>query len=133
MTNGVDKRFAELVLGRMKEKNLSLRALCRLAGMDPSLMSKILAGKRNPPEDDAVLRALALALELDPIALSVSVGRIPPEWRAICTDRVLFDAVRGLVEGVPVPRRPAAPRHAPAPEPQVQLQPRPAQMPEELL
>lgn len=132
MNNSVDTRFAELVLGRMKAKTLSLRALCRLAGVDPSLMSKILAGKRNPPEDDAVLHALALALDLDPVALSVSVGRIPPEWRAIRSDRSLFEAVRGLVEGAPT-ARPPAPRHASAAPVALETVQQQAQLPEELL
>ena len=116
----------------MKAKGLSLRALCRLAGVDPSLMSKILAGKRNPPEDDAVLRALALSLDLDPVALSVSVGRIPPEWRAIRSNRSVFEAVRGLVEGAPAYGRPAT-HPAPAAPAEVETAREQTQMPEELL
>ncbi|NLO92086.1 MAG: helix-turn-helix transcriptional regulator [Elusimicrobia bacterium] len=94
-----NNRFAGLVQEGMRVKNLSLRALCRKAGVDPSLMSKILAGKRNPPDDDAVIDSMARSLELDPVELYVSVDRLPPQWRSVGSNPELFEAVRELLEG----------------------------------
>ncbi|HOX22287.1 MAG TPA: helix-turn-helix transcriptional regulator [Elusimicrobiales bacterium] len=124
MSNQSSKHFAALVLAGMKEKGISLRALCRQTGVDPSLMSKILAGKRNPPDADGVLRAVADCLGLDPVELSVAVDRIPPEWRVLGSNPALLEAVRKLFAKGPLPV--AAPRAAVAP-------PRQSPMPEELL
>jgi len=119
-----------LVLEGMRGKNISLRALCREAGVDPSLMSKILAGKRNPPEDDAVIDSMARSLDLDPVELYVSVDRLPPQWRSVGSNPSLFAAVRTLLEGEgraarPLPVQSRVSRELPEPQRN--------SMPEELL
>ncbi|MDD2772409.1 MAG: helix-turn-helix transcriptional regulator [Elusimicrobiales bacterium] len=106
--------FRDLVRGGMERKGFSLRELCRRSSLDPSLMSKVFAGKRNPPLDDAAIEGIADALELDCAALFVSVGRLPDAWRGLAQDGELFKKVDDLVCGRlrPAPRVKAASRSA---------------------
>lgn len=90
--------FAALVKSRLTEKKISLRELCRRSDMDPSLLSKALVGKRNPPSDDGTLTRLARALDISPAELFVSAGKIPREWRRIQSDRELFENVCRVME-----------------------------------
>jgi transcriptional regulator with XRE-family HTH domain len=108
--------FAGRVCEGLSRSGLTLRGLCREAGLDPSFFSKILSGKRSPPAEEAVLRRIAGLLALDPAELIVSAGRIPSEWRALWKDRALFDdvnrrATQGARRALPPPpvRRPQAP------------------------
>jgi len=91
--------FAERVERGMRARGLSLRALCRELRLDPSFFSKVLAGKRNPPAEEEVLRRLALLLGLDPVELIVSTGRVPAEWQRRLEDPGLLEAVGRLVRG----------------------------------
>ena len=95
--------FAALVKSRLTEKKISLRELCRRSDMDPSLLSKTLVGKRNPPSDDGTLTRLARALDISPAEMFVSAGKIPREWRRIQSDRELFENVRRVMEHSPAP------------------------------
>ena len=106
--------FARFVSEEMARRGLGLRELCRRADVDPSFLSKVLAGKRNPPSEDEVLDRLARALEADPVALFVSAGRVPAPWRALAADPDLLARVSALA-GRAAPRRPAAPVAAAAP------------------
>lgn len=106
--------FARLVTEAMALRGLGLRELCRRARVDPSFLSKVLAGKRNPPADDETLERLAAALDSDPVALFVSAGRVPGAWRSLASDPDLLARVNALA-GRAVPRRPAAPSPAAAP------------------
>lgn len=90
--------FSKLVRSRLAEKKISLRELCRRSGMDPSFLSKVLAGKRNPPSEDDLAR-LAGALDVSPAELFVSAGRLPREWGRLQIDRNLFENVRAALEG----------------------------------
>jgi transcriptional regulator with XRE-family HTH domain len=91
--------FVERVEAGMRRRDLTLRGLCRLAGLDPSFFSKVLAGKRRPPSDESPLRRIAAALEIDAAELIVSAGRIPSEWRALWDDPELFREVHARVAG----------------------------------
>jgi transcriptional regulator with XRE-family HTH domain len=98
--------FSRLVTAAMLRRGLGLRELCRRAEVDPSFFSKVLAGKRSPPSDEGPLRRLALALELDPVELIVSAGRIPTDWGALWSDSELVRAVHTVATGRrPAPRR----------------------------
>ena len=117
--------FAAVVRRRLRERGLGLREFCRLVDVDPSFFSKVLAGKRSPPSEDAVLRRIAQTLELEPCRLIVSAGRIPAEWARLWDDPPLLDEVRQLVaeagsaakpSGLAA-HKPAAPKGAPAPQP----------------
>lgn len=114
--------FARLVSEALARRGLGLRELCRRAKLDPSLISKVLAGKRSPPWDEAGLRRLAEALELDAAQLSVAAGRLPPGWESLSHDTELLRRVHALVSGraprpsPPPPARPA-PSYLPAPRP----------------
>ena len=104
--------FADLVRRLLRERGLGLREFCRAVDVDPSFFSKVLAGKRSPPSEDAVLRRIALALELDPCELIVSAGRIPAEWSRLWEELPLLKAVDRLCQGAdPLP---AASSPAPA-------------------
>ncbi|UPT74450.1 MAG: helix-turn-helix domain-containing protein [Elusimicrobiota bacterium] len=106
--------FARLVTEAMARRGLGLRELCRRARLDPSFLSKVLAGKRNPPAEDEVLRRIADALEADAVALFVAAGRVPDEWRALAGDPELLRRVSLLAGHSPARRVPAA-AAAPAP------------------
>jgi transcriptional regulator with XRE-family HTH domain len=130
MTEKRDSRFFRaLLLGGMECKAISLRELCRRSRTDPSLLSKIISGKRNPPLDDAAIENIASALDLNPAELHVAAGRLPESWRELAENRELFEQVDALVCGT----RPAAAPTAKKPE---QSAPRPAakrHLPDELL
>jgi transcriptional regulator with XRE-family HTH domain len=88
--------FAARVAAGLRGRGLTLRGLCREAGLDPSFFSKVLAGKRSPPSDEAMLRRIAEVLGLDPVGLIVAAGRIPAEWRAFREDPELLQDVHDL-------------------------------------
>lgn len=115
--------FAERVSQAMRERGVTLRALCREVGLDASFFSKVLAGKRSPPVEEEVVRRIASSLALDPAELVVAAGRIPSEWRGVWADPSLFAKMHTLASGKTVlalpKREPAsapAPVSAPVPE-----------------
>lgn len=126
------RSFVRLVTEAMARKGLGLREACRRAGVDASYLSKVLAGKRNPPSDEETLRRLAAALELEPVELVVAAGLIPADWGGLWSDPDLLRAVHDLATGG---RRPAArraeppPRTAPAPAPRPARAERPLPVP----
>jgi transcriptional regulator with XRE-family HTH domain len=97
----------------MARRGLGLRELARRGGVDPSLLSKVLAGKRSPPSDEETLTRLAAALEIDAVELVVSAGRIPSAWSALWSDSALVRAVHRLASG----RAEAAPVRPPSERP----------------
>ena len=103
----------------MRDKGLSLRAVCREARLDASFFSKVLSGKRSPPSEEPVLRKLAAVLGFDPIELIVSTGRIPSEWQPMFRDpAVLGTLARLAAPGAAPPRvepQPARANFAAAP------------------
>ena len=117
--------FSRLVGTAMARQGLGLRELCRRSGIDPSFFSKVLAGKRNPPSEEAPLRRLAAALQLNPIEIIVAAGLIPADWSALSSDPELLRAVHALAgRGERMLPRRSAP---------VIDRPRPSSLPEELL
>lgn len=121
--------FSRLVADAMARRGLGLRELCRRADLDPSFLSKVLAGKRNPPSEEKALRRVAGALELDPVEVIVSAGLIPTDWSALWTDASLVRAVHAVATGGRPARRPEAafpPRPASAARPPREARPVPA-------
>ena len=101
--------FRRLVADGMARRGLGLRELCRRADLDPSFLSKVLAGKRNPPSEEEPLRRVAAALELDAVEVIVAAGLIPTDWKALWSDAELVREVHAVATG----RRPAARRAPP--------------------
>lgn len=129
--------FAERVLEAMSARGLGLRELCRQAELDPSFLSKVLAGKRSPPWDEAVIRRVAGVLAVDAAELIISAGRIPAEWGRLWKDPELFERMNLLATGraaAPVRResRPAV-RPVASETPRVELKPSRKDLSEELL
>lgn len=111
--------FSRLVSDALERRGLGLREFCRRADLDPSFVSKVLSGKRNPPSEEAPLRRVAEALELDPVEVIVSAGLIPTDWGALWSDAELLRAVHSVATGAhPVSRRPES-RIVPKPRAEV--------------
>src|SRR5262245_26269564 len=68
--------FARRVKERTKELGLSQRQVAQRAEIDPSFLTRITSGERNPPSDDVIER-LARALEMPTLDLFLEAGRIP--------------------------------------------------------
>jgi len=101
--------FSRIVIEAMKLRGLGLRELCRQAKLDPSFLSKVLRGERNPPAEEETLRRIAEILETDAVELLVAAGRIPSEWRSLTTNSELLRRVNAMASS-------AAPRvYQPAP------------------
>ena len=81
----------------MARSGIALREVCRRAQLDPSLLSKVLSGKRPPPSDEAALRRLAEALDLPAEELVVSAGLIPSEWSRLNDDPELLKSVSEVI------------------------------------
>ena len=115
--------FSRIVIDAMKHRGLGLRELCRQAKLDPSFMSKVLMGKRNPPADEETLRRIAGALETDAVELFVAAGRIPSEWRSLTTNIDLLRRVNAMASSAvprttnPLPFKSASSPKSPAPLP----------------
>lgn len=106
--------FSRLVVDAMARRGLGLRELCRQAKLDPSFLSKVLTGKRNPPAEEDVLRRMAAVLETDAVELLVAAGRIPAEWKSLTSNPELLRRVDAIASSAP--RRPvAAASRAPSP------------------
>lgn len=88
--------FTRLVVEAMKLRGLGLRELCRQAKLDPSFLSKVLAGKRNPPSEEDVLRRIASVLGTDAVTLFVAAGRIPDEWKSLHNNPDLLSRVDAM-------------------------------------
>jgi len=97
--NSRQEGFCALITEGLKRESMSLRELCRRSKIDPSLLSKMLAGKRNPPQDDDTLSALARALNESEDEVFLSVGRLPSSWARLCRDRDLRARVGELMSG----------------------------------
>lgn len=94
--------FSRLVTNAMQSRGLGLRELCRRAKLDPSFLSKVLAGKRNPPAEEDVLRRIAAVLETDAVELFVAAGRIPSEWRSLTSNPELLRRVDAMMHSGPL-------------------------------
>ena len=108
--------FCGLAREGMRRTGISLRELCRRAQLDPSLMSKVFSGKRNPPFADESIEKMAAALELDPATLFVALGKLPSAWRKLAQDQTLFEKADALVTGNSRPVRRQVMAQAPIPE-----------------
>lgn len=75
--------FAKVIKEKLKEKNLSIRALCRKVKLDASFLSKVLNGERNPPSDEKIIYKIAEVLDIDPIKLVFYTGRIPEKLQSM--------------------------------------------------
>lgn len=96
--------FSRIITDAMARRGLGLRELCRQAKLDPSFLSKVLTGKRNPPSEEDTLRRIASILETDAVELFVAAGRIPSEWKSLTGNPELLRRVDALLNSAP-PRK----------------------------
>ena len=127
----MNRPFAVRVKEGLADRGLTLRELCRRAAVDPSLLSKVLSGKRAPPGEEKVLRRLAAALGLPAVQLVVSAGLLPSEWSRLNDDPDLLESVSRAIAKEPGAEVPA-PRPSEAARPR-ELPPRRRDLEEELL
>ncbi|MEW6040455.1 MAG: helix-turn-helix transcriptional regulator [Elusimicrobiota bacterium] len=114
------KRFNNAVLTGLKERNISLRELCRASGIDASFLSKVLKNKRNPPSDEKILTKMATALGIEPVKLIVYTGKIPEKYYELfCNDRFIENLAAGNKTPEKLPG-PARKKQMPAPAPRIQ-------------
>lgn len=107
--------FSRLVTDAMARRGLGLRELCRQVKLDPSFLSKVLTGKRNPPAEEDVLRRMAAVLETDAVTLFVAAGRIPAEWMSLTNNPELLRRVDAIASSrstrqAPAPSKALSPR-----------------------
>ncbi len=103
------KSFGRRIAQRAKEISLSLRQVAQKADIDPSFLTRIATGERNPPSDEIITR-LADVLDMRVDILLIEAGRIPhsvnsgsrsalPDFfRA--TEGMSEDAVRSLIRAI---------------------------------
>ena len=72
----IRRSFGRRIKRQAQELGLSLRQIAEIVEMDPSFLSRIVAGTRNPPNDE-LIEHLAKALQMPPEELLVEAGRIP--------------------------------------------------------
>lgn len=77
----INNYFGKVIKAGLKRNNVSLRCLSRGVGLDPSFLSKVLAGKRNPPMEERSLVKIARYLNCDADTLVLSAGRIPKKYQ----------------------------------------------------
>jgi len=106
--------FSRLITDAMARRGLGLRELCRQAKLDPSFLSKVLAGKRNPPSEEDALRRMAAILETDAVELFVAAGRIPAEWKSLSGNPELLRRVDAMLHSAPLRKAPAIKTDSPA-------------------
>lgn len=85
--------FTKVIKEKLKEKNLSVRALCRKIQLDASFFSKVLKGERNPPSDEKTIYKIAQVLELNPIKLLFYAGRIPEALQSMFYNDEFIDSL----------------------------------------
>lgn len=107
--------FSRLVVDAMSRRGLGLRELCRQAKLDPSFLSKVLTGKRNPPAEEETLRRIAAVLETDAVELFVAAGRIPTEWESLTRNPELLRRVDAMASSGASRRPVMSPLKAPSP------------------
>ncbi|HLD29193.1 MAG TPA: helix-turn-helix transcriptional regulator [bacterium] len=91
--------FRDILKREMKSRNLGIREFSRRVGMDPSFLSKILSGQRNPPQEEFLLKKIAEILEVDPDHLLFSCGRIPGRYLSFFSDPDNTESIRMIAEG----------------------------------
>ena len=78
--------FGERLRQLRKEKHLTLRGLAAAAGVDFTYLSKIENGKVGYSPGADTIRALAAALEADPLDLLQLADKVPPELQGLSED-----------------------------------------------
>ncbi len=69
-------QFIETVKAALASQRYSVRELAMNVGVDPSYMTRVLAGERNPPSDE-VIEKIATFLNLNASWLLWQAGRLP--------------------------------------------------------
>ena len=70
------RRFNSVIRTAMEKEQYSARQFALEIGVNPSLITRVLSGHRNPPADPLIER-MANVLMLDPDLLLLEAGRLP--------------------------------------------------------
>lgn len=92
----INNYFGKIIKAGLKRNNVSLRCLSRRVGLDPSFLSKVLAGKRNPPTEERSLIRIARYLNCDADILVLSAGRIPRKYQTVRNRQKFLELFRQL-------------------------------------
>lgn len=92
----INNYFGKVIKAGLKRNNVSLRCLSRRVGLDPSFLSKVLAGKRNPPTEERSLVKIARYLNCDADTLVLSAGRIPKKYQTARNRQKFLELFRQL-------------------------------------
>ena len=92
----INNHFGKVIKDGLKRNHVSLRSLSRQVGLDPSFLSKVLAGKRNPPAEERSLVRIARYLNCDADKLVLSAGRIPKKYQTARNRQKLLELFRQL-------------------------------------
>lgn len=90
-------RFKDNLNCLLKEKSLKQVDLCRLTGIQTSLMSKYISGKKSPTIKNAVLIADSLHISLDEL-----VGKIPHVVRDLTPEEKARDELYQITQNLSV-------------------------------
>jgi transcriptional regulator with XRE-family HTH domain len=94
----VYKDFIQKIFVALKEKKVTLKKVSSYAGIDISYLSKILSGKRNPPDDEETIVKIAKILDIDEDELIFSAGRIPKKYQKNFSNKEFLKNVLLLIK-----------------------------------
>jgi len=87
------RTFVNVVCEEMKKKKIGIRELARRTGLDPSYISKMLQGKRNPPFNEININKIAEVLDINADVLTIYSGRIPSNLQKLFESREFINKI----------------------------------------
>lgn len=94
----VYKEFIKKIIHGIKQKKLTLKKVAKYSGIDVSYLSRIIAGKRNPPYDEDTIKKIAKILGIDEDELIFSAGRIPHKYQQYFCNKTDIESIIALLK-----------------------------------